>query len=53
DQYQKIRQIQQGDILALPAGVTHWLYNKGETPLIVVSLHDTTSNANQIDRQLR
>ncbi|KAI3934002.1 hypothetical protein MKW92_008166 [Papaver armeniacum] len=53
DQHQKIRSIRQGDILALPAGVTHWLYNEGETPLIAVSLHDTSSNANQLDRQLR
>ncbi|KAI3990179.1 hypothetical protein MKX01_029157 [Papaver californicum] len=47
------RGIQQGDILALPAGVTNWLYNEGETPLIAVSLHDTSSNANQLDRNLR
>ncbi|RZC68862.1 hypothetical protein C5167_032131 [Papaver somniferum] len=53
DQHQKIRSIRQGDILALPAGVTHWLYNEGETPLIAVSLHDTSSSANQLDRQLR
>ncbi|KAI3978419.1 hypothetical protein MKX01_013217 [Papaver californicum] len=53
DQHQKIRSIRQGDILALPAGVTHWLYNEGETPLIAVSLHDTSSNANQLDRNLR
>ncbi|KAI3881909.1 hypothetical protein MKX03_021278 [Papaver bracteatum] len=44
--------VQQGDILALPAGVTNWLYNEGET-LIAVSLHDTSSNANQLDRNLR
>ncbi|KAI3994521.1 hypothetical protein MKX01_014329 [Papaver californicum] len=53
DQHQKIRSIRQGDILALPAGVTHWLYNEGEIPLIAVSLHDTSSNANQLDRNLR
>ncbi|XP_026379590.1 11S globulin subunit beta-like [Papaver somniferum] len=53
DQHQKIRSIRQGDILALPAGVTHWLYNEGETPLVAVSLHDTSSNANQLDRNLR
>ncbi|KAI3860834.1 hypothetical protein MKX03_002450 [Papaver bracteatum] len=53
DQHQKIRSVQQGDILALPAGVTNWLYNEGETPLIAVSLHDTSSNANQLDRNLR
>ncbi|KAI3891733.1 hypothetical protein MKW92_000573 [Papaver armeniacum] len=53
DQHQKIRSIQQGDILALPAGVTNWLYNEGETPLIAVSLHDTSSNTNQLDRNLR
>ncbi|KAI3977275.1 hypothetical protein MKX01_030901 [Papaver californicum] len=53
DQHQKICSIQQGDILALPAGVTNWLYKEGETPLIAVSLHDTNRNANQLDRNLR
>ncbi|KAI3918132.1 hypothetical protein MKX01_041452 [Papaver californicum] len=53
DQHQKIRQIQQGDIVALPTGVAHWCYNEGETPLVMVVVHDTSNNANQLDRNLR
>ncbi|RZC43781.1 hypothetical protein C5167_036726 [Papaver somniferum] len=53
DQHQKIRQVQQGDVLALPAGVSHWCYNEGETPLAAIVVHDTSSNANQLDRNLR
>ncbi|KAI3982544.1 hypothetical protein MKX01_031283 [Papaver californicum] len=53
DQHQKIPQIQQGDIVALPTGVAHWCYNEGETPLVMVVVHDTSNNANQLDRNLR
>ncbi|MCL7021963.1 hypothetical protein MKW94_000565 [Papaver nudicaule] len=53
DQHQKIRQIKQGDIVALPTGVAHWCYNEGETPLVMVVVHDTSNNANQLDRNLR
>ncbi|XP_026440498.1 11S globulin subunit beta-like [Papaver somniferum] len=53
DQHQKVRSIQQGDVLALPAGVSHWCYNEGETPLVAIVVHDTSSNANQLDRNLR
>ncbi|KAI3982545.1 hypothetical protein MKX01_031284 [Papaver californicum] len=40
DQHRKIRQIKQGDIVALPTGVAHWCYNEGETPLFMVVVHD-------------
>ncbi|KAI3864410.1 hypothetical protein MKW92_012083 [Papaver armeniacum] len=53
DQHQKVRSIHQGDVLALPAGVSHWCYNEGETPLVAIVVHDTSSNANQLDRNLR
>ncbi|OVA14900.1 11-S seed storage protein [Macleaya cordata] len=53
DQHQKIREIRQGDVVALPAGVAHWCYNEGETPLVAVVVHDTSSNSNQLDRNLR
>ncbi|MCL7045136.1 hypothetical protein MKW94_000287 [Papaver nudicaule] len=53
DQHQKIRSIRQGDVLALPAGVSHWCYNEGETPLVAIVVHDTSSSANQLDRNLR
>ncbi|XP_026440502.1 legumin B-like [Papaver somniferum] len=53
DQHQKVRSIKQGDVLALPAGVSHWCYNEGETPLIAIVVYDTSNNANQLDRNLR
>ncbi|KAG5560340.1 hypothetical protein RHGRI_003589 [Rhododendron griersonianum] len=53
DRHQKIRQIRQGDIIALPAGVARWAYNNGETPLVFVSLLDLANDANQLDLNFR
>ncbi|XP_058200598.1 11S globulin seed storage protein 1-like [Rhododendron vialii] len=53
DRHQKIRQIRQGDVIALPAGVAHWAYNNGETPLVFVSLLDLANDANQLDLNFR
>ncbi|PSR97965.1 11S globulin delta chain like [Actinidia chinensis var. chinensis] len=53
DRHQKIRRIQEGDIIALPAGVAHWAYNDGDTPLICVALVDKANDANQLDLDLR
>ncbi|KAB1200940.1 Legumin A [Morella rubra] len=51
DRHQKIRYVREGDILALPAGVAHWCYNEGESPLVAISLIDTTNSANQLDQR--
>ncbi|CAN4091850.1 unnamed protein product [Withania somnifera] len=53
DRHQKVRRFRAGDILALPAGVTHWTYNDGEEPIISVSLIDTSNHANQLDLTFR
>ncbi|KAL5725480.1 hypothetical protein ACHQM5_008620 [Ranunculus cassubicifolius] len=53
DQHQKVRQVRQGDIVAVPVGVPNWFYNDGETPLIMVTLLDTSNNENQLDRNQR
>lgn len=53
DRHQKVRRFRAGDILALPAGVTHWTYNDGEEPIISVSLIDTSNDANQLDLTFR
>ncbi|GFP83367.1 11s globulin subunit beta [Phtheirospermum japonicum] len=53
DRHQKVRQFRQGDVLALPAGLTHWFYNNGEEPLITVALLDTGNEINQLDQQFR
>ncbi|KAA8539016.1 hypothetical protein F0562_025708 [Nyssa sinensis] len=53
DQHQKVRQFRQGDIIALPAGVAHWSYNNGNDQLVLVVVHDTSNNDNQLDQNLR
>ncbi|XP_041024925.1 legumin B-like [Juglans microcarpa x Juglans regia] len=53
DLHQKVRQIREGDILAVPAGIAHWIYNDGESQLILVELHDTSNQANQLDENAR
>ena len=50
DQHQKIRHFREGDILAMPAGVSHWAYNNGDQPLVAVILIDTANHANQLDK---
>lgn len=49
DRHQKLRHFRAGDILALPAGVSQWVYNDGNEPLVAVVLLDTTNFANQLD----
>ncbi|KAK4557300.1 hypothetical protein RGQ29_007171 [Quercus rubra] len=53
DQHQKIRNFRQGDIIALPAGVAHWLYNDGDSEVVALSLLDTNNQANQLDENPR
>ncbi|KAL9436075.1 hypothetical protein AB3S75_022193 [Citrus x aurantiifolia] len=53
DSHQKIRRFRQGDIFALPAGVAHWCYNEGSTPVVAVVLLDVANNDNQLDRNPR
>ncbi|KAG2727913.1 hypothetical protein I3760_01G181000 [Carya illinoinensis] len=53
DQHQKVREIREGDIVAMPAGVAHWIYNDGESQLIVMILYDTSNQANQLDENAR
>ncbi|XP_072956558.1 cocosin 1-like [Typha angustifolia] len=53
DEHQKIYRFRQGDILALPAGVAHWFYNDGETPVVTFTVFDTSNSANQLDRTHR
>ncbi|KAJ7972648.1 11S seed storage globulin [Quillaja saponaria] len=53
DRHQKIRHIRQGDIIAIPAGVAYWSYNHENSPLVIVSLLDTSNNDNQLDQNPR
>ncbi|KAG8058603.1 hypothetical protein GUJ93_ZPchr0002g24502 [Zizania palustris] len=49
DEHQKIHQLRQGDITALPAGVAHWFYNSGDTPVVIIYVYDVNNNANQLE----
>ncbi|XP_065872021.1 11S globulin seed storage protein Ana o 2.0101-like [Euphorbia lathyris] len=53
DSHQKIRQIRRGDVIALPHGVAHWIYNNGRTPLVLVQIIDLSNQHNQLDQNLR
>ncbi|KAG8370790.1 hypothetical protein BUALT_Bualt13G0020100 [Buddleja alternifolia] len=53
DRHQKIGQFRRGDIVAIPAGAAHWVYNNGDQELLVVVLQDNTNNANQLDQNPR
>ncbi|PSR98819.1 11S globulin delta chain like [Actinidia chinensis var. chinensis] len=53
DQHQKLHRFRRGDVLALPAGVAHWVYNDGGDQLVVVVVHDTSNKDNQLDQNLR
>ncbi|KAG2727915.1 hypothetical protein I3760_01G181200 [Carya illinoinensis] len=53
DQHQKVREIQEGDIVAMPAGVAYWIYNDGKSQLIVKILNNTSNQANQLDENAR
>lgn len=50
DEHQRIQHVREGDVIALPAGVTHWCHNNGEIPLVAIIISDINSNANQLDR---
>ncbi|CAJ1968162.1 unnamed protein product [Sphenostylis stenocarpa] len=53
DSHQKIRQFKQGHMLMIPAGVPYWTYNTGDEPLVAISLLDTSSIDNQLDKRPR
>ncbi|KAM7259910.1 hypothetical protein ACFE04_015651 [Oxalis oulophora] len=53
DEHQKVREFREGDVIALPAGVSHWIYNNGQSQLVLVSLVDQSNYANQLDSNYR
>lgn len=57
DQHQKIHHFWKGDVLALPAGVAHWVYNKASSSkdekLVILVVHDISNRDNQLDQNLR
>ncbi|XP_057440639.1 legumin A-like [Lotus japonicus] len=53
DRHQKVNRFREGDVIAVPPGVVFWMYNEEETPVIAVSLMDTSSYLNQLDQMPR
>lgn len=53
DRHQKVQNLNQGDVAAIPAGAAHWIYNDGNTELVVVVFFDTQNAANQLDENHR
>ncbi|XP_030513522.1 11S globulin subunit beta-like [Rhodamnia argentea] len=53
DRHQKVRFIREGDVIAIPAGVTHWTYNRGQSDLVLVSVLNTANEENQLDENIR
>ncbi|PIN00829.1 hypothetical protein CDL12_26661 [Handroanthus impetiginosus] len=53
DKHQKVREIRQGYVFAIPAGAAHWTYNNGEEELVTVAVQDVANYANQLDRTPR
>ncbi|KAD3338367.1 hypothetical protein R6Q59_026986 [Mikania micrantha] len=49
DRHQKIHQFRQGDVVAIPTGAAHWLYNDGQDELVIIALLDSQNFANQLD----
>ncbi|PWA59584.1 glutelin type-B 1 [Artemisia annua] len=50
DRHQKIRHFRQGDVIVIPTGAAHWMYNDGQEEIIAVVLLDSTNPANQLDQ---
>lgn len=50
DRHQKLRRFREGDVIAMPPGVAHWIYNDGDSSIISVSLLDSSSNSNLLDQ---
>lgn len=53
DQFQKIHYIKMGDVIAVPSGSAQWIYNTGNSDLILFSIVDTANEDNQLDVKVR
>ncbi|CAM0908590.1 unnamed protein product [Alopecurus aequalis] len=49
DEHQRVHHFKQGDIVALPAGIVHWCYNDGDSPIVALYVFDVNNNANQLE----
>lgn len=53
DEHQKVHRFRQGDVIALPAGVTYWCYNDGDVQMVSVQVYDASNAANQLEPRER
>ncbi|MED6204733.1 hypothetical protein PIB30_011706 [Stylosanthes scabra] len=53
DQHQKIHAAREGDVIVVPTGSAHWIYNNGETDLVILSVIDSANEDNQLDLKFR
>ncbi|KAJ9547821.1 hypothetical protein OSB04_020364 [Centaurea solstitialis] len=53
DSHQKVHRFYPGDIIAIPAGAVHWIYNDANQEVVAVSINDLNNPANQLDMQRR
>lgn len=53
DRHQKVQHFKEGDMIAVPTGVVFWMYNEEETPVVAVTLIDTSNLDNQLDQMPR
>ncbi|KAL1350258.1 hypothetical protein HN51_014376 [Arachis hypogaea] len=53
DQHQKIHATREGDVIVVPTGSAQWIYNTGETDMVIFSVIDSANEDNQLDLKVR
>ncbi|PWA83471.1 11S globulin subunit beta [Artemisia annua] len=53
DRHQKVENVYKGDVVAIPAGAAHWIYNDGQEELVAVVFFDAQNKDNQLDEVQR
>ncbi|KAK9061184.1 hypothetical protein SSX86_018364 [Deinandra increscens subsp. villosa] len=53
DRHQKVENLREGDVVAIPTGAAHWLHNDGDNELVAVVFFDTQNSENQLDENHR
>ncbi|KAI3742681.1 hypothetical protein L1987_60374 [Smallanthus sonchifolius] len=53
NRHQKVEDLNQGDVVAIPTGAAHWLHNDGDSELVAVVFFDTQNYDNQLDEYHR
>ncbi|KAL8191932.1 hypothetical protein R6Q57_028663 [Mikania cordata] len=51
DSHQKVHRVRRGDVIAIPAGAVHWMYNDANQELVAIAADDVNNPANQLDME--